>query len=182
MKKLLLSSLLFLLSASAVLAYETVIIKYPDGELWEPVYYRKNFAEGIVQYVRKGETTKEWSRSVIIHSYNEYYGTAKTLMNSVIDLNTAQNPTGRYRIIKDSTDDVIAVRCTTEYKHLVPQCEILRAARGHNGVITLHYIDKNISHFRLNHEDWFERIKKAVFYESYFRNDRILNKSMYLEL
>lgn len=181
MKKVLLSSILFLV-ATATFAYETVIIKYPDGELWEPVYYRKNFAEAIVQYVRKGETAKDWSRSVIIHSYTGYYGTARSLMNTVLDLNTAQNPTGRYRTIKDSTDDVIAVRCTGEYKHLPPQCEILRTARSHNGVITLHYIDKNIPHYRLTHEDWYERIKKAVFYESYFRNDRILNKSLYLEL
>ena len=97
-------------------------------------------------------------------------------------MNFVQNPIGRYRTLKDTTDDVIAVRCTGEYKHLPPQCEILRTAKSHSGVITLHYIDKNIPHYRLTHEDWYERIKKAVFYESYFRNDRVLNKSMYLEL
>ena len=183
MKKVLLSSfVLFLLTITAACAYETVIIKYPDGELWQPVFYHKNFAEGIVQYVRKGETNKEWAKSVIIHSYNGYYGTAKTLLDSVIDLNTKQNPTGRYHTIKDSTHDSIVARCTRDYKHLVPQCEILRAARGHNGVITIHYINKNIPEFRYTYDEWYDRIKKASFYESYFRNDRILNKSMYLEL
>ena len=183
MKKLLLTSFLTLLvAASAVFAYETVIVKYPDGELWVPVYYHKNFTEGIIQYARKGETNKDWTKSVIIHSYNGFYGTPKTLMDNVIELNKKINPTADYKILKNTTEDIIAGRCTRDYKQLLPQCEILRTARGHNGIITVHYINKNIREFHATYDDWYERIKKTRFYESYFRNDRVLNKSMYLEL
>lgn len=183
MKKALLYSFLMLFIALLpAMAYETVIVKYPDGELWEPVYYQKNFAEGIAQYVPKGQTTKEWTKTVILHSYIDYHSTAKNLMDSVVALNTKQNPTASYKVIKETVNDVIVGRCTKEYKNLVPQCEILRGARGHNGVITIHYINKNIPEFRHTYDDWYDRVKKTVFYESYFRNDRVLNKALYLEL
>ena len=171
-----------LITALSVFAYETVIIKYPDGELWEPVYYHKTFSEGIAQYVLKGQTPKSWTKSVILHSYNEYYGTAINLIDVVIAQNLKQNPTAQYRVLKRDVNDVIVGRCTSEYKSLVPQCEILRAARGHKGIITIHYINKDFSDFRSTYYAWYERVKKASFYESFFRNDRILNKSLYLEL
>ena len=41
MKQVLLSSLALLLTTIAVFAYETIIIKYPDGELWQKAYYKK---------------------------------------------------------------------------------------------------------------------------------------------
>ena len=182
MKKLLLSSLIFLLTTLSVNAYETVILKYPDGELWEPAYYKKTYFEGIAQYVLKGQTSKDCTKSVIFHSYNDYYGTASGLLDVVVAQNTKQNPTGQYKVLKRTTDDMIVGRCTRAYKNLVPQCEILRAARGHKGMITIHYINKNIHEFRYTYEDWFDRVKKASFYESFFRNDRVLNKSMNLEL
>ena len=37
MKKVLLFSLFFLISALCVFAYETVIVNFPDGENWEKV-------------------------------------------------------------------------------------------------------------------------------------------------
>ena len=181
MKKLLLSSLFILIGLSSW-AYETVIVKYPDGELWEPVYYKKVFSEGIAQYVLKGQTSKNWTKTVILHSYIDYHGTPKTLLEVVMAKNMKQNPTGRYYTVKNDTKDAIVARCTREYKHLAPQCEILRSARGHNGVITIHYINKNLSEFKLTYDEWYDRVKKATFYESYFRNDRVLNKSMHLEL
>lgn len=182
MKKLLLSSLLFLLTAISANAYETVILKYPDGELWEPVYYKKTYHEGIAQYVLKGQTSKNWTKAVILHSYNDYYGTPSGLLDVVVTQNLRQNPTGQYKTLKRTTEDMMVGRCTRAYKDLVPQCEILRAARGHKGIITIHYINKNIPEFRYTYEDWFDRVKKASFYESFFRNDRVLNKSINLEL
>ncbi len=184
MNKVLLYSLIILimLTTSIAYAYETVIIKYPDGELWEPAYYKQTTSESIAQYTLKGENTKKWTKTVIIHAYNDYINTARMLLGNVIELNQRQNPTGKYTIIKNTTNDAIAIRCTNSYKQLSPQCEILRAAKGHKGVITIHYINKNISNYKETYDDWYDIIKKAIFYESYFRNDRILNKSLYLEL
>ena len=52
MKKVLLFSSLFLLSTIMVLAYETIIIKFPDREYWVKAYYKKVglmfFAIGIL--------------------------------------------------------------------------------------------------------------------------------------
>lgn len=183
MKKLLLFSVFFLfLTSLTAFAYETVILKYPDVELWEPVFYRKNYMEGIAQYVPKGQTPKDWTKAVIIHSYNEYYGTASGLLDVVTAQNIKQNPTGQYKTLKRDVNDSIVGRCTKSYKNLLPQCEILRSARGHKGVITIHYINKNIPEFRYTYDDWYDRVKKASFYESFFRNDRVLNKSLHLEL
>ena len=86
MKKLLLSSFALFLTIIPVFAYETVILKYPDGELWESVYYKKTYFEGIAQYVLRGQTSKDWTKSVIFHSYNDYYGTASGLLDVVFYL------------------------------------------------------------------------------------------------
>ncbi len=184
MKKVLLftSSFVIFIIGMCVFAYETVIINYPDGELWEPVYYKQSLNESIIQYVPSGQTSSKWEETVIIHAYNHYIRTARELLSSVIGQNQKQNPTSNYTFIKNLSNDAIAIRCTGFYNKLVPQCEILRAAKGHRGVITIHYINKNITNYRESYDDWYERVKKAIFYESYFRNDRILNKALYLEL
>ena len=72
MKKVLLSSLLiglFLVSTLCVFAYETIIIKFPDKEAWVKGYYKKVGNEAILQYVLKGQSSNNWSRTVVIHSY-----------------------------------------------------------------------------------------------------------------
>ena len=84
MNKVLLYSLIILimLTTSIAYAYETVIIKYPDGELWEPAYYKQTTSESIAQYTLKGENTKKWTKTVIIHAYNDYINTARMLGNT----------------------------------------------------------------------------------------------------
>ena len=47
MKRALLVSLFIFFSTLAVLAYETVIIKFPDGEIWERAYYKQFGGETI---------------------------------------------------------------------------------------------------------------------------------------
>ena len=70
MKKILLFSLFFLFSAIIVLAYETIIFHFPDGELWEKAYYKKRMGEAILQYVPGGQISTNWKRTIIVHSYN----------------------------------------------------------------------------------------------------------------
>ena len=71
MKRVLLSSLILFFTTIAVFAYETIIIKYPDGELWQKAYYKKIGAEAILQYLPKGQTRENWTRSIVVHSYYE---------------------------------------------------------------------------------------------------------------
>lgn len=70
-EKVLLFSSLFLLSTLMVFAYETIIIKFPDKELWVKAYYKKVGLEAILQYVPAGQGSNNWTKSVVVHSYNQ---------------------------------------------------------------------------------------------------------------
>ena len=70
MKRVLLFISIFFLSALAVFAYETIIIKFPDKELWVKAYYKKVNNEAILQYVPNGQNSNNWTRTVVVHSYN----------------------------------------------------------------------------------------------------------------
>ena len=72
MKKILLFISLFLCSAIlGVYAYETIIIKFPDRELWVKGYYKKIGNEAILQYVPGGQTSENWTRTIVVHSYKD---------------------------------------------------------------------------------------------------------------
>ena len=68
MRKVLLFSIL-IFSALSVFAYETIIIKFPDKELWVKGYYKKIGNEALLQYVPNGQSSNNWTRSIVIHSY-----------------------------------------------------------------------------------------------------------------
>ena len=71
MKKALLFSVLILFLVLPSFAYETVVIKFPDGEIWDKVYYKRHHNEVLLQYVPRGQTHKNWTRSIFVHSYND---------------------------------------------------------------------------------------------------------------
>ena len=70
MKKVLLFSAIFFITTLCVFAYETVIIKFPEGQLWIRGYYKKIGNEAILQYLPNGQSRDNWNESVVIHSYN----------------------------------------------------------------------------------------------------------------
>ena len=49
--------------------YETVIINFPEEEGWHLVYSNKTVNETIVQFIPRGETRDNWTRTVVFHSY-----------------------------------------------------------------------------------------------------------------
>ena len=181
MKKVLLFSLL-MLSTLSVFAYETIIIKFPDKELWIKSYYRKVGNEAILQYVPSGQHKDDWSRTIVVHSYkNSNYP-----INVFISNNTAKmmkiNPTGKYKTLRLTQDDAIVGRCTENYGKIQAQCEFLRVTRGYEGMVTIHYMNKNKSDFMANYNRWYDIIKKAKLYNSYYRDERIMDKGEYFEL
>lgn len=182
MKKVLLSSFVLLITTIAVLAYETVIIKYPAGEIWEKAYYKKIGLEAILQYVPKGQTHKNWTRSIIIHSYDESGYPVNVFISNDLLRMTKTNPTSQYKYLKHTDVDSIAGRCTNDYKNIKGQCEFYRVTRAHGGIITLHYINRDKQDFINNYKQWYEIVKKAKFLNTYWRNERTLNKSEYFEL
>jgi hypothetical protein len=182
MKKALLVSIIFFMTVLAVFAYETVIIKFPQNEIWEKAYYKKVGTESILQYVPKGQTYRNWNRAIIVHSYNHVYYPVTVFMANNIALMAKNNPTAPYKYLRLNDNESIAGRCTKDYKGIHSQCEFFRATRAHSGIVSIHYINKDKDDFMKNYQMWYDIIKKAKFMNTYWRNDRILNKSEYYEL
>ena len=174
--------LVFIFSTALVFAYETVIIKYPDGELWLRAFYRKYGDEALLQYLPKNETRENWTRSIFVHSYNESSYPVNVFIANNLALMEKANPTSRYKYLKLADNDAIATRCTENYKHIKAQCEFFRVTRAHNGIISLHYVNRDKFDFNKNYTQWYEIIKRAKYYNTYYRGDRTLDKSEYFEL
>ena len=182
MKRVLLCSLILLVTTLAAFAYETIIIKYPPGELWVKTYYKKVELEAILQYVPKGQTHENWKRTIIVHSYNESGFPVSTFISNDLARMMRTNPTANYTYLRMTDYDSIAGRCTNDYKNIKGQCEFYRTTRAHGGIITLHYINRNKADFMANYKEWYEIIKKAKYYNSYYRDERTFDKSEYFEL
>ena len=182
MKRVLLFISIFFLSASAVFAYETIIIKFPDKELWVKAYYKKVNNEAILQYVPNGQSSNNWTRTVVVHSYNGSTYPINIFMNNNLARMKKINPTGRYKTLRLTANDAIAGRCTDDYGNIKGQCEFLRVTRGYEGIVTIHYMNKNKEDFMNEYSKWYNIIKKARLYNSYYRDERTLDKAEYFEL
>lgn len=182
MKKALLVSIITLFTALAVFAYETVIIKFPQDEVWVRAYYKKIGLESILQYVPRGQTHKNWNRTIVVHAYDQAAYPITVFMANNIALMAKNNPTAPYRYLRLNDHECIAGRCTKNYKGVHSQCEFFRATRAHGGIISIHYINKDEDDFMKNYQLWYDIIRKAKFMNTYWRNDRILNKSEFSEL
>ena len=163
-------------------AYETVIIKYPDGELWQKVYYKKIKNEAILQYVPNDQSYEKWTRTIIVHSYNYTEAALTYYFSADLARMMKTNPTSKYNYLKINPTDSIAGRCTDDYKNIKGQCEFYRVTLAHGGLISLHYINRNKEDFMAHYNQWYNIIKKAKFYNSYYRDERTFNKSEYFEL
>lgn len=179
MKKVLLFSLLFL--AIPVWAYETIIIKFPERENWVKAYYKKSGGEAILQYVPSGQASNDWRQSIVVHSYQN-----KLPINVMLANNSARlmkvNPTGKFKTLRLTSNDGIIGRCTENYKNVEAQCEFFRATVGYEGNVTIHYMNKNKEAFMDNYNQWYNIIKRAKLYNSYYRDERTFDKSEYFEL
>ena len=181
MKKVLLISL-FLLTTLGVLAYETIIIKYPAGELWVKAYYKKVGNEAILQYLPAKETRDDWKRTIVIHAYYDVGYPIRYFIASDLAKMKKTNPTGRYTYLKLAENDAMATRCTDDYKNIKGQCEFYKASLAHGGIITVHYINRDKEDFMKNYNLWYSIIKNAKYYNTYYRDERTLDKAEYFEL
>ena len=181
MKKVLLFSVM-LLSMLAVCAYETIIFHFPDGELWEPAYYKKARAEALLQYVPGGQTSGNWTRTIVVHSYNENDTPIPYFSQNEMRKMRRINPNGRYRVIKNRERDAIFTRCTTDYKEVPAQCEFLRVTKAHGGIVTIQYMNRDKKDFENNYTLWLQVMRDARLMNSYYRTERTFDKSMQFEL
>lgn len=169
-------------TALATMAYETIIIKFPKKEYWVKAYYKKTGNEALLQYVPNGQARNNWTRAIIIHSYNHSLYPVNVFLNNNLVRFQQANPTAKYKTIRLTANDAIAMRCTDNYQNRKAQCEFFRVTRGAEGLVTIHYMNKNIQDFMDNYNEWYNIIKKARLYNSYYRDERILDKSEYFEL
>lgn len=186
MKKALLL-IISLFIAQASLAYETVLIDFPKDEGWHSVYYGVQDNEAILQYVPAGQTAKNWTRSIVFHSYKnngnpDNNDSASTFMNTTTAQMESQNSSQPYRYIKYSDEDSIATRCVVKNAYTPTQCDIYRASISYEGLISMDYINKNVSDFKANYDMWYQIIQGIRIYYSYYRTDRILDKATSFEI
>lgn len=166
-------------------AYQTALITYPDNNKnWKQIYFGKQYDETISQWIPSYSDSKNWSESVVFHAYNWAKGNScyKFMMNLLANVES-QNNTMKRQILKDSGVDSIAIWCVNKNAAMPAQCEILRVTSGYEGLISIHYINKNPQYFMAYQKDpWLKIIRDVRIYYSYFRWDRVTGKETSIQL
>lgn len=183
MKKVLLLIISIFL-AQASLAYETVLVDFPVNQGWHSVLYETQSYETILQYVPAGQTAEDWTRTLVFHSYKNlpWTNSAAGLMDKLTMQMETKNSSQLYRYIKYNEMDSFATRCIKKNSRINAQCEFLRTSKSYEGLISMHYINKNIQDFKDNYYFWYQIIRDISIYRSYYRTDRIMDKATSFEL
>lgn len=183
MKKVLLL-IISLFTAQVVLAYQTVLVDFPQNQGWHSVYYGSQNGEAILQYVPAGQTYNSWNKSVVFHSYKDLTWTdsAAQFMDRTTSEMEYQNSSQRYRYTKYDDMDSISVRCVQKNANIPTQCEIYRVSKSFEGLISMHYINKNVQDYKNTYDTWYEIVQNIRIYYSYYMDDRILDKATSFEL
>lgn len=187
MKKVLLliiSLFVNLCLGQAVFAYQTVLIDFPQNQGWHPVCYDTQGDETILQYVPVGQNEQSWVRAVIFHSYKNlsWTNSAAKFMDRITQQMELKNPTQSYRYTKYTDADSIATRCVKKTSSMAAQCEIYRVSQSFEGLISMHYINRNISDFKNSYDMWYQIMQNVRIYYSYYMDDRILDKATSFEM
>lgn len=185
MKKvlLLIINLLFLFLGQSAYSYQTVLVDFPDGQGWHAVYYQTITSEAILQYVPAGQTDKSWIRTVVFHSYNDTWtNNAAQFIDRATMQMESKNSTQLYKYSKYTDADSIATRCITKNSYMSTQCEIYRVSKSFEGLITMHYINKNVSDYKETYSAWFNIMQNIRIYYSYYMDDRVLDKATSFQL
>lgn len=183
MKKVLLLTISLFL-AQIALAYETVLVDFPDMQGWHPVYYGTQNGEAILQYVPSGQTATNWTRTLVFHSYKNLTWTdsAAAFMDRSTSQMEAQNSSQAYKYTKYNEMDSLATRCIQKNAYMPTQCEIYRVSKSFEGLISMHYINKNVQDYKNTYDLWYQIVQNIRIYNSYYREDRILDKATSFEL
>ena len=104
-------------------------------------------------------------------------------MSNLLASAASQNQTMRSTIIKDRPEDSVAIWCAEKNKIMPAQCEILRVTSAYEGIVSIHYINKNPKYFlQYQQKDWLNIVRNVRIYYSYFRWDRVTGKETSVQL
>jgi len=165
--------------SQTVFAYQTVLVDFPPNQGWHSDYYDAQTGEIILQYVPIGESCDNWDKTVIFHSYKNlsWTNSAAALMDRLTQQMELQNSTQFYKYMKYTAADSIATRCIKKNAKIGTQCEIFRTSQSFDGLISMHYINRNVQDFQSSYAMWYEIMKNIRIYYSYYMDDSILNKA-----
>ncbi len=184
-KKIFTIILMTLMLSGSAFAYQTALITYPDyNKNWKQVYFGKQNSETISQWIPSYEYSNNWSESVVFHSYNWAKGNnCYKFMSNLLANVGSQNNTMQSWIIKDKPEDSVAIWCAKKTKTMAAQCEILRVTSAYEGLVSIHYINKNPDAFlKYQQEPWLKIVRDVRIYYSYFRWDRVTGKETSVQL
>lgn len=165
------------------MAYQTVAMDFPGN--WYKLRYVNNENDAIVQFIRRGYNQNNWQESVVFHTFKwskNRNTSAKNLMYYLLNDARKKNPAMKIQYIEFQPEETLISWCAPATKTTAANCEILRTTQSFEGALSMHYINKDIKNFNYVKQDWINRMTKARVYQSYFRLDRIMNKSMTFEL
>lgn len=173
------------LFAQAGNCYQTALITYPENNKnWKQIYFGKQDQEAISQWIPAYSYSNDWTESVVFHSYNWAKGNScyKFMLNLLANVES-RNPSMKRQIIKDDFVDSVAIWCVDKNPSMPAQCEIVRVTSAYEGLISIHYINKNPKYFMDYQKDmWLSIVRKVRIYYSYFRWDRVTGKETSVQL
>lgn len=171
--------------AQSANSYQTALITYPENNKnWKQVYFGKQYDEAISQWIPAYSYNNDWSESVVFHSYNWAKGNScyKFMLNLLASVES-KNKTMTRQIIKDDFVDSIAIWCAKKNTAMPAQCEIVRVTAGYEGLISIHYINKDPQYFMNYQKDtWLSIVRNVRIYYSHFRWDRVTGKETSVQL
>lgn len=171
--------------AQAANCYQTALITYPEyNKNWKQVYFGKQYDEAISQWIPAYSNNNDWGESVVFHAYNWAKGNScyKFMLNLLAGVES-KNKTMKQQIIKDKFEDSVAIWCVDKTSSMQAQCEIVRVTSAYEGLVSIHYINKNPQYFKDYQQDnWLKIIRNVRIYYSHFRWDRVQNKETSVQL
>lgn len=180
MKKVLLL-IISLFAARAAFAYQTVLVDFPENQGWHGAYYDQQGGESILQYTPVGQSAENWTKTVVFHSYKNLDNAAKFMDKTTTQMEL-KNPSGLYKYLKYNENDSIATRCVQQNAYIPTQCEIYRVSRSYEGIISMHYINKNVQDYKNTYNLWYQIIRDVCIYYSYYLDDRVMDKATSFQL
>lgn len=170
------------------IAYETAILHYPDRD-WKAVSYERNDEEQeiIAKFVPIYDDPNNWNEMLIFHSYKwakQANEGADSFIETIVGYEREKFGSIETKKLKTESDDAIMQWCAYKSTKTDPaQCALVRVVKGHETVIAINYITKNINSFEYNKKKlWLAVLSNATIYYSYWRWNPVMNKALCVEL